>query len=109
VPGIVAVVEDPFIRKLLKDLLSRHGYQVVEYSSSRAVALLSARSEQVNLIITNAPAEFLPFAQWLPVLYLAAAPDTDLASRFTRCRCVRKPFLAEDLLNAVADLAAPVS
>lgn len=103
-PGIVAVIEDPFIRKLLRDILTRHGYRVVEYSAQRAVEHLRAGSEHVNLVITNAPAELLPVAQEVPLLYLAAAPDPDLAACFPACRCVRKPFQSEHLLSAVREL-----
>ena len=104
--GIVAVIEDPFIRKLLRDILARHGYRVVEYTAPFAIELLRSGAEQVSLIITNAPGEFLAFADVLPVLYLAAAPDPELAARFRHCRCLRKPFLAEDLVAAVADLTS---
>ncbi len=104
--GIVAVIEDPFIRKLLRDILTRHGYRVVEFAGSQRAELLRSGAEQVALIITNTPGEFLAFADVLPVLYLAAAPDPDLAARFRRCRCLRKPFISEDLLAAVADLTS---
>ncbi len=104
--GIVAVIEDPFIRRLLRDILTRHGYEVVEYAPHRVVDLLRSGAEQVSLIITNEPSEFLAFAEALPVLYLAAAPDPELAACFRRCRCLRKPFLAEDLVAAVAELTA---
>ncbi len=104
--GIVAVIEDPFIRKLLRDILTRHGYRVVEYAAPYAVELLRSGAEQIHLIITNHPDEFLAFADVLPILYMAAAPDPELAARFLRCRSLRKPFVAEDLLAAVAELTA---
>jgi CheY-like chemotaxis protein len=104
--GIVAVIEDPFIRKLLRDILTRHGYRVAEYSVAHALELLKSGTEQVSLIITNTPGEFLAFADVLPLLYMAAAPDPELAAHFRRCRCLRKPFLAEDLVAAVADLTS---
>ncbi len=105
--GIVAVIEDPFIRKLLRDILTRHGYQVVEYTAPHVAKLLRSGAEQINLIITNTPGEFLTFADAIPVLYLAAAPDPELAACFRRCRCIRKPFLAEELLTAIAELLEP--
>ncbi len=103
--GIVAVIEDPFIRKLLRDILTKHGYRVIEYSKRQAVELLQSGFEQVRLIITNTPEDFLAFAAVLPLLYLAAAPDPELAACFRKCRCLRKPFSQEELLAGVADLA----
>ncbi len=102
--GIVAVIEDPFIRKLLRDILTRRGYRVVGYSVQQALDLLGTGTEPVSLVITNAPAEFLRFAQGMPVLYLSAAPDPELAACFPSCRCVRKPFQAEELIEAVKEL-----
>ncbi len=103
-PGIVAVIEDPFIRKLLRDILTRHGYRVVEYSVQHAVEQLRSDAEQVNLLITNTPAEFLGYRDVLPLLYLAAAPDEAVASEFRHCRTLKKPFVAQELLAAVKAL-----
>ncbi len=105
-PGIVAVIEDPFIRKLLRDILTRHGYRVAEYSVQHAVELLQSGAQKIHVLITNTPANFLQFADVMPLLYLAAAPDEGVAARFRRCRSVKKPFLASDLLAAVRDLTA---
>ncbi len=105
--GIIAVIEDPFICKLLRDLLARHGYQAVEFTARHAVELLQAGAHSIRLLITNQPTDFLPFARVLPVLYLAAAPDPKVAARFPSCRCVSKPFQAEELLTAVKELSEP--
>jgi DNA-binding response OmpR family regulator len=102
--GIIAVIEDPFIRKLLRDILTRHGYQVVEYTTPHVAELLRSGAEQIDLIITNTPGDFLEFAEQLPVVYLAAAPDPELAACFQRCTCIRKPFMAEDLVAAITEL-----
>ena len=60
------------------------------------------------MVITNRPEVFLEFAGMLPMLYIAAAPDQDLASKFAICRVLRKPFRNDDLLAAVEQLADSV-
>jgi hypothetical protein len=102
---IVAVIEDPFVRKLLHDLLVRSGYQVLESSAARARATLREGTGHIHVVITNTPQEFLEFAATVPVLYLAAAPDEDLANRFAHCRMVRKPFHADHFLATLSELA----
>jgi hypothetical protein len=67
---------------------------------------MSAARPGVGLVITNAPGLFLAFAEWLPLLYLAACPDFDLAARFRTCRVLQKPFHPTDLLEAVRRLSA---
>lgn len=101
---IVAVIEDPFIRKLLRDILTRHGYRIVESTARQVGDLLRTGVGHIDMVITNTPGELLEFAGELPVLYLAACPDPDLAARFRCCRAVKKPFLAERLLTALAEL-----
>src|ERR1043166_5107658 len=104
--GIVAFIEDPFIRKLLRDILTRHGYHVAEYSVQHALELLNSGAQPIYLLITNSPADFVEFADAIPLLYLAAAPDERVAAQFRRCRMVKKPFAAGDLLTAVRELTA---
>jgi hypothetical protein len=66
--------------------------------------MLSSDTEQVDLIITNSPKDFLRFADCVPLLYIAAAPDAELASRFLWCRVLQKPFHPDQLVAAVRDL-----
>jgi hypothetical protein len=56
--------------------------------------------------LTNIPREFLAFSGRIPLLYLAAAPDPELAARFQSCRMVRKPFHAGELIEALDELEA---
>ena len=104
--GAILVVEDPFIRKYLRDLLVRHGFRVVGSDVPAAAAMLSTGAEQVDLIITNSPKDFLRFRDQVPLLYIAAAPDPELAARFSWCRTLAKPFQPADLVAAVRDLTA---
>ena len=101
---MIVVVEDPFVGKYLQTLLLRQGYDVLPAGARRGLELLRSRDVQVDLLITNNPNAFIEFAEYLPVLYLAAFPDMDLAARFRKCRALQKPFLAAQLLSAVGDL-----
>ena len=104
--GYIVVIEDPFIRKLLRDLLTRRGYRIVDSSARQIATLLKENAGHVDLVITNTPGDLLEFAPELPLLYLAAAPDPDLAARFRHCRTVHKPFQAQQLVSAVEELTA---
>jgi hypothetical protein len=102
--GAIVVVEDPYIRKYLRDVLTRHGYRVVGAETPAATEMLRSGTEPVDLVITNSPVDFLPFADRIPLLYIAGAPDFDLAARFFCCRVLKKPFHPEHLVAAVRDL-----
>lgn len=102
--GVIAVVEDPIIRKFLGDLLKRRGYQVVGANSTHAIEMIRSGNEAVDLVITNTPVEFVSVADKVPVLYIAAIPDPEVGSRFPSFRALRKPFLPDQLLTAVKEL-----
>lgn len=104
--GIIAVIEDPFIRKLVRDILSPRGFVVRELLAQNAINLIRSGPEHINLLITNTPAEFLSYCEDVPVLYLAAAPIPEVAARFKRCRMLCKPFHPDQLIAAVEDLTA---
>jgi two-component SAPR family response regulator len=106
--GAIVVVEDPYIRKYLRDVLTRQGYRVVGSETHVATEMLQLGTEQVDLVITNSPIDFLAFADTVPLLYIAGAPDFDLASRFLCCRVLKKPFHPEHLVAAVRDLTGSV-
>jgi DNA-binding response OmpR family regulator len=103
--GIIAVTEDPYIRKFLGDVLKRRGYRVVGADSARAIEMIRSGDEPVDLVITNTPVEFASVAEEVPVLYIAAAPDPEVGSRFRAFRALRKPFLPDQLIAAVKELA----
>lgn len=106
--GAVVVVEDPYIRKYLRDVLTRHGYRVIGSEVQAATEMLRSGTEQVDLVITNSPIDFLAFADTVPLLYIAGAPDPELAPRFFCCRVLKKPFHPEHLVAAVRDLTGSV-
>ncbi|MBZ5625666.1 MAG: hypothetical protein LAQ69_44290 [Acidobacteriia bacterium] len=106
--GAIAVVEDPFIQKYLRDVLVRHGYRVMGAYAERVIQLLQSEDDEIDLVITNRPGDFVAFADRVALLYLAAAPDLELASLFPACRVLKKPFQPEHLLAAIRDLIGSV-
>jgi DNA-binding response OmpR family regulator len=106
---MIAVDEDPFIRKYLGDLLKRRGYRVVGSDATHTIEWIESGKEIVDLVITNTPWEFLPLAAKVPVLYLAAAPDPEAGLPFAAFRALKKPFLPDQLLAAVEELAGTMT
>jgi hypothetical protein len=104
--GVVLIVEDPFVCKFVSTVLARRGYDCVEARLERGIERLRSGEPRAALVITNTPEPFLPFAQSIPLLYMAAFPDEDLAARFSRCLTLPKPFLNEILVAAVEELAS---
>ena len=102
------VVEDPFIQKYLRTVLTRQGYRVVGADARTAIGMLGSALDSVDLVITNSPRDFMAFAKTVPLLYIAGAPDLDLASCFARSRVLRKPFHPDQLLELVKDLTGSV-
>ena len=104
----ILVAEDPFVSSFLRTVLERHGHKVVTGEAVHASELIRQGALEANIVITNRPEAFLPLADSLPILYLAATPDPQLALQFPNCRVLRKPFRNEDLLDAVGDLVHSV-
>ena len=104
----VLVAEDPFISNFLRTMLQRRGHQVVTGEAGHVSELMRNGSVKAQLVITNRPEAFLPFAETLPLLYIAANPDPAVALQFPACRILRKPFRNGDLLEAVEELAHSV-
>jgi hypothetical protein len=102
----VAVAEDPFIRRYVRALLTRHGFEIAEYDTPRARKLMESGELKPDILITNDPDRFAAFADELRVVYLAAAPDPALVEAFRNSRMLRKPFQAQQLLAAIGELTA---
>src|SRR5580692_8306799 len=79
----ILVAEDPFVGTFLRTVLQRHGYKVVTGEATRASELLRQRTLTPDIVITNQPSVFLEFAGTLPMLYIAASPDHQLAAQFS--------------------------
>jgi hypothetical protein len=101
-PRHIVVVEDLFIRQFLQAALRRLGYRVTGAMPAEATRLLLAGD--VDLLITNNPSTFADFGADVPLLYLAAFPDIELAACFRRCVALRKPFQTSELRTAVEQL-----
>jgi len=100
----VLVSDDPFVAAFIRTLLHRHGYEVVNTAAERGLDLIEAGELQADLVITNVPQAFLPVADRLRLLYLAAMPDPSLIARFPSARALRKPFSNDELVEAVQSL-----
>lgn len=102
------MVEDPFICGYVRNVLARRGYQFLQRERQEAVKMLEGSERKVGLLITNRPELFLVFADRVPLLYLAAFPNLELASCFRACRTLQKPFFPEQLVEAVEGLAGSI-
>lgn len=107
-PASILVAEDPFVSSFLRTVLKRHGHRVVLGQAARSSELLRRGDIAADLVITNRPEEFLDFAADIHLLYISAAPDYELASRFRTCDVLRKPFHNDELLRAVEHLIQTV-
>jgi len=103
--GCALIVEDPIIRRFVGGILKREGHPVAESGLEDALQTLRDAPGAVSLLITNAPAPFLEFAETLPLIYIASSPDPALADRFHHHRTLRKPFRPADLVLCAAELA----
>ncbi len=102
----ILIVEAPIVQKFLRAVLEREGYQPVEAEPQSALELMKTSGPGVGVVITNAPGMFLAFADRVPLLYIAACPDLDMATRFRACRVLQKPFHPAQLVEAVRRLSA---
>jgi hypothetical protein len=100
------VAEDPFVRRYIRALLVKHGFQIVENDARQTRKLMESGEWKPDVLVTNDPGSFAGFAAQLPVVYVSAAPDPKLVERFRFCRMLRKPFPAEQLLRALDELMA---
>lgn len=105
-PGIVIVVEEASICRLVIKVLSREAWDVIETGAQRANELLEGNAPPVKLLITNRPQDFERFAGSIPILYVTSAPDWEFVARTRRLRVLQKPFHATELARAVKELTA---
>ena len=103
--GMIVIVEDPSIRRLLKNVLERVGHCVMESDTRRVIRLVKSREAAVKLLITNLPEAFSEIEGAVPILYLASSPDWELVRRSRGVRVLQKPFHTKELLEAVDAIA----
>jgi PHD/YefM family antitoxin component YafN of YafNO toxin-antitoxin module len=104
--GVILIVEEASIGRMVKRVLARAGHKAIETDVQQAMRLVARGDSSAKLVITNRPRPFAELNSAAPVLYLASAPDWELANGATRMRILRKPFQAKDLLQAVDELTA---
>jgi DNA-binding response OmpR family regulator len=102
--GVIVIVEDPSISRLVKNVLRREGREVVVTGAEHALSLMEQCDSRVKLLITNRPQEFARLDGFVPVLYLASTPDWELAARTRGLRVLQKPFQTKDLVEAVGEI-----
>lgn len=106
--GVIVVVEDPRVSRFVSKVLQRAGYNILELAPQPALKAARSSDLRVKLLITNIPHVFAAGAADVPLLYLAADPDRDVLHRFARIRFLQKPFLPDELLKLVEEIAGPV-
>ena len=94
------------MEKFLHSVLKLRGYDAISVGPYSALDFMKTSHPGVGLVITNSPGLFLPFADRVPLIYVAACPDRTLASRFRSCQVLQKPFHPADLLKAIEVLTA---
>ena len=102
---VVLISEDPFIAAFVRTLLHRSGFEAVGTTAERGLELIETGALRAEVVITNTPQVFLPVADRIHLLYLAAMPDLSLIAPFPSAIALRKPFSNGDLLEAVQSLA----
>jgi hypothetical protein len=99
----VLVVESSSVRNLIGAVLEKERYSVVLEDISGARRLLQADTEPFDLLITNEPWWFEPYAAGLRVLYLSGAPDREFLQKHRSATFgyLQKPFRFQELLLSV--------
>jgi DNA-binding NtrC family response regulator len=98
----VLVVESSSVRNLIGAVLEKEQYTVVLEDVPGARQLLQAAAS-IDLLITNEPWWFEPFASGLRVLYVSGAPDREFLQKHRSATFgyLQKPFRFQELLLSV--------
>jgi FixJ family two-component response regulator len=119
---IVAVVDDDFaLRKATATLLSALGYCTELFASGEAFLDAAMRSEASCLIVdiqlgdisgVELGHQLAATGFTFPIIFMTASDDDTLRRRATQLGCVaylRKPFPADELIDAIVKAIGPVS
>lgn len=113
---ILLVDDESSIRMLIRSVLEREGYRVIDAATGReAIDIFRRQSRNIDLLITDvsmpvisgpALVDRLVANGWrLPVLYISGFVDEDLARRVSsRVNLLAKPFPPATLLSRVKGL-----
>jgi two-component system cell cycle sensor histidine kinase/response regulator CckA len=117
---ILLVDDEPTMLKVMKRVLERRGFQVLQASSgAEALALMDGHS--IDVLVTDVvmnDMDGMALARSLveqrnpslPVLFISGHP-LDLESQrrhFSRCAFLPKPFAAADLVRAISDVTRAI-
>jgi hypothetical protein len=100
---VVLVVEAVEIRQLVRRILEREGFLVVEANPLDAREVL-AEEPSIGALITNMPQRIEPLPSRVKVLYLSGWPDPELVEHHPEYSVLRKPFTREALVRDVTAL-----
>jgi FixJ family two-component response regulator len=119
---VVAVVDDNLaIRKAMARLLSASGYCTELFASGEAFLDAAARSRASCLIVdiqlgdisgVELGRQLATTGFTIPIIFMTAADDETLRSGAAQLGCVaylRKPFPADELIDAIVKAVGPVS
>jgi CheY-like chemotaxis protein len=112
---VLLVEDEPAVRRVLRRVLARHGYEVLEAAGGEeALAIVAGRPGGVDLVLTDVVMPHLngrAFAERLTetcpelrVLFMSGYTDDDILRRglaLPGATFLEKPFAAEALLEAV--------
>lgn len=113
-PTILVVEDEPIVRNLIVDVLTRKGWLVFEADTATEAQIVcqALKDEQLDLLIVadelspitgrELSARILAGCPNAKVLHLSAAPTLVLDSTF-----LQKPFTTGQLVNAVETLMHP--
>jgi two-component system, cell cycle sensor histidine kinase and response regulator CckA len=117
-PTTILVVDDQRpVRALVKSVLEKHGYAILEaVSGEQALELLTQGPSDVALVITDIvmpgmsgvdlATRLQQLNPTLPVLLMTGFTDED-AEALQQFACIRKPFQPGELVRRVAELLEP--
>jgi CheY-like chemotaxis protein len=118
--NVLLVDDEATMRKMLKIMLRKRGYQVFEASSGEeAFGLLF--KHPIDILVTDVVMEEMDgmaladsVLQWkpdLPVVFISGYPvDVETTRcRYPRSAFVPKPFPAEDLTNSIEELTGAMA
>jgi two-component system cell cycle sensor histidine kinase/response regulator CckA len=118
--NVLLVDDEPTIRKMMRSILQRRGFQV--FDASKGVdALTVAQNNPIDVLVTDVVMgdmdgptlahSLVERKPDLPVLFVSGYP-MDLEAerqRFTRCAFLRKPFQPSELFNAISEVSGAES
>ena len=115
---ILVVEDEPAVRRLACQVLQRHGYKTVEAGDgAEALAILSSSETPIGVVLTDIRMPNLNGLElertirerWpaIPVLFMSGEVTREWVVKAVRDHAVnllRKPFTAEDLLEALQEV-----